>query len=35
MIERTPAKVRVVASARTWIEGEAVQQLETTARLRA
>lgn len=28
-----PAKVRVIASARTWIEGEAVQQLEGTARL--
>lgn len=27
------AAVRVVASARTWIEGEAVQQLEGTARL--
>ena len=27
------AVVRVVASARTWIEGDAVQQLETTARL--
>ena len=25
--------VRVIASARTWIEGDAVQQLETTARL--
>lgn len=33
MNERTPAQVRVVASARTRIEGEAVQQLETTARL--
>lgn len=27
------AKVRVIASAKTWIEGEAVQQLEGTARL--
>lgn len=27
------AVVRVIASARTWIEGDAVQQLETTARL--
>lgn len=32
-MDGTNATVRVVASARTWIEGEAVQQLETTARL--
>ena len=31
--EQTKAEVRVVASARAWIEGEAVQQLEGTARL--
>ncbi|MBK9756574.1 MAG: RNA ligase RtcB family protein [Nannocystis sp.] len=33
MNQDTPAAVRVVASARTWIEGDAVQQLEATARL--
>jgi RNA-splicing ligase RtcB len=33
MNQDNKAVVRVVASARTWIEGDAVQQLETTARL--
>jgi release factor H-coupled RctB family protein len=33
MNSETKAEVRVVATARTWIEGEAVAQLEATARL--
>ncbi len=33
MNQEHKAVVRVVAAARTWIEGDAVQQLETTARL--
>lgn len=33
MNQDNKAVVRVIASARTWIEGDAVQQLETTARL--